>query len=402
MNNNIYKMFQLNDYFITKYQYNQFLINNYKSFINNEIWLYNFNNLNYQIIRITIFSSKEFIYDKERIEIYLDYLKKASKNDNLKFLDIHINSDEYSKDDEEYDFINLDENYCAGVSLNEIFPGIKSVIHFSADSKKEIRRRIDNINKAINSRTHKKIQIKDFYITFILFVICVINYMINLYLSTSYETSSVLVLLGADYKTFTLCLKEFYRLFSYIFVHGSLIHLSCNMLSLLTIGSYIEKKYGKIKYLIIVVFCAICSGLTQGAFVDNGICIGISGVIYGMLLIYIVDIVKINPSNIKRIMPTIIVNIFLNFVSNVAWTAHLGGLIAGVAIYNFIQDNKNVYSLAVSLLLIVCLFTKYNTTKNNITYFSGTDKNIVELYYQLGFKDHARDLSIRLIKLYSK
>ena len=102
------------------------------------------------------------------------------------------------------------------------------------------------------------------------------------------------IALGADYKMFTLGLRQFWRLLTTMFLHGSLNHLFMNMISLMTLGTLFETKYGHWKMLFTVLFCALIGSLTNGILTGNGLTVGISGGLYGLLAIYTIDILHRN------------------------------------------------------------------------------------------------------------
>ena len=72
------------------------------------------------------------------------------------------------------------------------------------------------MQKAVRNRINRHKPIA----TYIIMGICIFVYLLSLLLGTKYDKSSVYVVLGADYMTFTLGLKQLYRLFTCVFVHN--------------------------------------------------------------------------------------------------------------------------------------------------------------------------------------
>lgn len=325
----------------------------------------------------------------------------------MKFLDIRITDEEYINDNDDYNFINIEENYFAGdEKIKQIYPDMINCIKKVNNPKKEVERIISNTKQNLRKRLKNRPLLKRFpnLVTYVLIGLCVINYLLGLYFKFKYsdDISSVLVLLGADYKTFTLGLKQYYRLISYVFVHNDIFHLLCNCISLYTLGSFVESKYGHIKYLLTVIFTAIIGGLTQGILTDNTLCCGISSVIYGLLLIFILNVLKTRIINIRLLLPTIVINLLLNFMSNIAWMAHLGGTIAGLACYFLLENNKNIGYICLCISLLLCLTYKYVTINSISSFYSGTDINVIKIIDDLGFNQYAIKLMNKLINVYVK
>ena len=403
-NNELYKLFQLVDVFVTKYEYTQLVLKHYQQLSDSEVWLFNNKASNYHAIRITYNSASAFIYDNNRVEEYLAYFKKAIGNQELRFLDIHISKDEYNPEYEPFDYLNIEENYSSGVDVKQIYPDIYSAIHYVDNPSKEISGIVTKIRKSINRRVSSfKNQSKTTYIvTYIFMAICIVNYLLGLFLKYKYDdSSSIYVVLGADYKTFTLGLKQFYRLITYSFVHSDIFHIFCNLYSLNFLGKYAEIKYGHFKYSLIMIFSILCGSLTQGILSDNGICLGLSAGIYGLLVIFIIDTVSSGFINLRALIPTIVINIGINFLSTTAWMAHLGGAIGGLAIYYYLKEQK-VQRLILCIVLLLCLTYKYVTIDEIKDLYLGTDMNVIQIYNDLGFKNYANSILKKLINFYTK
>lgn len=404
-NKELYKLFQLSDIFVSKYEYTQVVLKQYQELSSNEAWLFNSQNKNYQVVRITYNSANHFTYDEARVEEYLTFFKSNIKKSSINFLDIHISNEPYDKENEQYDYLNIEENYADGCDVKDIYPEIYTAIHKVEDPNKEISNIVKRMKLSIKNKIKSRNKLNRFsYIaTYIIIAICVINYLFGLYLKTKYsDTSSIFVVLGADYKTFTLGLKQYYRLITYAFVHNDIIHLLCNMYSLYSIGRYVEAKYGHTKYLLILFLSIIIGSLTQGILSDNGICIGISAGIYGLLVVFIIDIVSSKVIDLRQLMPMICINLFLNFLSTTAWMAHLGGAIGGLAIYYLLQEPKQIQRILLCVVLLLSLTIKYVTIDSIKSLYIGTDLQVVDIYKDLNLNSYANKLVEKLFNFYSK
>lgn len=138
------------------------------------------------------------------------------------------------------------------------------------------------------------------------------------------------------------------------FLHGGSFHLLLNMAMLIAIGPIIAQALGKsvyasILFLAFFAICAIGGGLAQMLWyaieAQDGIAIGASSAISGLL-----PAVGFIRNGVKGAwsmsVPWILINIVLAFlggdvgVMNIAWAAHLGGLVAGFSFPVFLSLSK--------------------------------------------------------------
>lgn len=399
----LYKLFQLVHLFVSKYEFNQIALKQYRVMTNYEVWLVDFYGENYNVIRISFFSPKEFENDQRIVDGYLEYLKgvKVFTNE-IKFLDIHLSKEEYDKSLEPHDYINIEDNYVAGVDLHNIFPEIYDTVHNVSDGAAELENLSSKIKKAIAEREKAQpfLQRHRYLFTYIIIGICTSIYMASYFLSRTYDQSAVLLLLGADYKTLTLGCNEYYRLITYAFVHGSLIHLLANMASLYSLGRYVEYRFGHLKYLLILFFSLVCGCLTQGILTDNTICVGMSAGIYGLFIVFILDAIKRRFVDLKTLAPTIILNIFINFLSSTAWLAHLGGAVGGFTLYYTITNRKKYSGYILPALLFLSLVIKYMSLKTIRPIYGGTDSLYLDLLKEFGV--NTANLKQKLLTCYQK
>lgn len=398
-----YKLYQLVDCFTTNYGYKNYVLNNLKDQMFDELWLFNKDNKHYQTIRITMSSASESSHD-ESINAYITFFKNQFNIEENAFLDIHICKDEYNENFEDHDYLNLDINYAAGVDVSKIFPKIYKCLHQVDDEDKEVDNIFNRMRKEYKKRNPQfKAFSKVYACTLTIMAICIINFILSVFLEFKFsDDTASLIVLGADYKTFTLGLKQFYRLVTYAFVHADIIHLLCNMFSFYYLSRYVEYKYGHVKYLLILFVSIFVGGLTQGILSDNSICVGISGGLYGLMVVFVGDMLTSRIVNIKVLLPTLIINLMINFLSTTAWMAHLGGAIGGFAVYFALTGGKNIVRILLVIALLLSLSFKYVTINSINSLYGGTDLKIVQIYNDLGLKDYSEKLFIRLLDVYSK
>lgn len=134
---------------------------------------------------------------------------------------------------------------------------------------------------------------------------------------------------------------EYYRLFTSMFLHGSLQHIFSNMLVLTFTGVYLVRAVGSVKYLIIYLSSGLIGSLAA-LFYYNGFepfvcCIGASGAIFGVIgaLLYILVVNKGSYEDITlpRMIIYIILSVYIGIRSEgTCNAAHVGGLLAGIVL----------------------------------------------------------------------
>lgn len=170
-----------------------------------------------------------------------------------------------------------------------------------------------------------------------------------------------------------------YQFFTYMFLHGSFMHIFFNMFALWMFGSVIERVWGPNKFLVYYICCGLGAGLTQelvqyadysiqglaayqyvnaggvqystDAYINLWTTIGASGAVYGILLafgmifpnerLFIIPI----PFPIKAkwlIVGYIAIELFSALQSSgdgVAHMAHLGGMLFGFLLIRYWQKH---------------------------------------------------------------
>ncbi len=146
--------------------------------------------------------------------------------------------------------------------------------------------------------------------------------------------------------------KNYLGLFSYMFLHGSVMHLVGNMVFLWLVGAMLEKAVGSGLFLALYLFTGICASALFGFVypLSPGPLIGASGAIAGLMGSYgvIFGLRKIrvfyslgfyfNYATIPAIslfpvwLGKEILQLYTNQGSNVAYMAHIGGLVSGILV----------------------------------------------------------------------
>jgi membrane associated rhomboid family serine protease len=137
-----------------------------------------------------------------------------------------------------------------------------------------------------------------------------------------------------------------------MFIHANFWHILANMITLYFFGSYLNRLLGTLKFLIVYFAGGILGGIVFLLFPPSGlsIAVGASGAIFalgGVLAVMRPRLrVIVFPIPIPLPLWIAILGIFaiFSFLPNVAWQAHLGGLVLGlVAGYIFRRRERRYY-----------------------------------------------------------
>jgi membrane associated rhomboid family serine protease len=147
---------------------------------------------------------------------------------------------------------------------------------------------------------------------------------------------------------------EGYTLLTYMFLHGDIIHLSSNMLFLWVFGDNVEDAMGHLKYLAFYLICGAAGGLAHAFMLPASKLplIGASGAIAGVIAAYLilhprvlvwVLAFRFIPLHISAAwvlgiwVVTQLLMVLLNQSDQVAWWAHIGGMITGAILILFMR-----------------------------------------------------------------
>jgi membrane associated rhomboid family serine protease len=131
-----------------------------------------------------------------------------------------------------------------------------------------------------------------------------------------------------------------FQVFTYMFLHGGLLHLAFNMFFLWMFGTEIEYSWGSKSFAWFYLLCGLAGGVlslaTQALF-PAGLILGASGAIYGVFVAYWLMFPNrylylwfLFPVKVKWAIPGFMLIGFLFGGSSVAHMAHLGGALWGL------------------------------------------------------------------------
>ncbi|MCQ4209203.1 rhomboid family intramembrane serine protease [Streptomyces longispororuber] len=126
---------------------------------------------------------------------------------------------------------------------------------------------------------------------------------------------------------------QWYRLLTAMFLHGSYIHLAFNMLSLWWIGGPLEEALGRARYLALYFVSGLAgSALSYLLAAPNQPSLGASGAIFGLFGATAVLMRRLN-YDMRPVIALLVINLIFTFGwANIAWQAHIGGLVGGLVV----------------------------------------------------------------------
>ena len=134
-----------------------------------------------------------------------------------------------------------------------------------------------------------------------------------------------------------------WQLVTYMFLHGSFMHILFNMLGLLFFGAEMERLFGSVRFAILYLMAGIVGGIGW-IIIDGGLvpCIGASGAVYGVLFAFcaiypqrkLTILLYFIPVTLKSMTLAIVIvvgSIAMMAIGggNIAHSAHLAGGVVG-------------------------------------------------------------------------
>jgi membrane associated rhomboid family serine protease len=150
-----------------------------------------------------------------------------------------------------------------------------------------------------------------------------------------------LVQSALGYATGDLGRQQLWKVFTYMFVHGSFLHLALNMITFWIFGPQLERAWGSSAFTWFYIWCGFGGWALHTMIGGQGVLIGASAAILGVLFAYAsrwpdreVELFAIVPMKVKYFVTLmIVINMVMAYIARdaqggTAWAAHLGGIIA--------------------------------------------------------------------------
>lgn len=125
---------------------------------------------------------------------------------------------------------------------------------------------------------------------------------------------------------------EPWRLLTVLLVHSGFLHVALNLLSIWMIGRLLEPMIGRWRYLALYLISGLGGSVAVALLSFGTPVVGASGALFGMLGALVV-IGRHLGGNVAGILIVLGVNLLVGFTfGGISWQAHVGGLIAGIAV----------------------------------------------------------------------
>ena len=126
---------------------------------------------------------------------------------------------------------------------------------------------------------------------------------------------------------------EYWRLVTAGFLHGSLIHLATNMLSLYWLGIPLERILGRSRMLAIYLLSLLGSSVSVLLFsAPVSLTIGASGAVYGLMGALLATFRRLR-LDLRPLVVVLALNVFITFTyPGLSWQGHLGGFVVGAIV----------------------------------------------------------------------
>ncbi|MFF3886743.1 rhomboid family intramembrane serine protease [Streptomyces sp. NPDC001914] len=164
---------------------------------------------------------------------------------------------------------------------------------------------------------------------------------------------------------------QWYRMVTSMFLHGGVMHILFNMVSLWWIGGPLEAALGRARYITLYFVSGLAGSALSYLLADPGQpSLGASGAIFGLFGATAVLMRRLN-YDMRPVIGLLVVNLIISFSPgfNIAWQAHVGGLIGGVVVgYAMVhapRERRNLvqYGVAGLMLAAVVVTTLLRTTQ---------------------------------------
>jgi rhomboid protease GluP len=151
----------------------------------------------------------------------------------------------------------------------------------------------------------------------------------------SLSQTSFLINWGANLSILSMA-GDYWRLFTSMFLHVDIMHITFNMLALWSLGILLEPKLGTVYFTVLYVLSGLAGSLLSAITHQNMLLTscGASGAILGLFGVAVIYAIKY-PNQDGLSLKNLGLNLFLIFalgmMAHVDNMAHLGGLVAGIA-----------------------------------------------------------------------
>jgi rhomboid protease GluP len=174
------------------------------------------------------------------------------------------------------------------------------------------------------------------------------------------------LLFGANYGPYTLT-GQWWRLLTYMFMHGGILHIAFNMWCLWDLGALAESLYGRVTYGAIYIITGAGAGLASVAWNPGVLSVGASGAIFGLagalIASFYLGEFSLPSIALRGTLRSLLIfaafNLFFGTMfAGVDNAAHIGGLVIGLilgAAIAKLAPNEGSNRLGVIALVLLAL-----------------------------------------------
>jgi membrane associated rhomboid family serine protease len=148
-----------------------------------------------------------------------------------------------------------------------------------------------------------------------------------------------------------------WRMITSIFIHESVLHVGLNMYSLFLVGPALENILGRVRYIALYFIAGF--GGSVGVLLlapHNEQVLGASGAIFGLFGAYFLIARRLG-GNATQFLVVIVLNLVIGFIPGfgIAWQAHVGGLITGLAVAFVYLETRPIKRRVAQILLTAAI-----------------------------------------------
>lgn len=230
--------------------------------------------------------------------------------------------------------------------INEYYWNQEQIITVVAQLRSELDEQIANQSIAKRSRhpMHREkygalFLSKTYVVTPLLLYSCAIVFlaMIIAGVSPITPTAKSLFVWGGNFKD-AVIEGQWWRLFSYMFLHAGAMHLLMNGFALLFAGMYLEPLIGRIRLISAYLLTGISAGIASLLVHPHSVGVGASGAIFGLYGVFFALLTTsylqktARKTMMRSLLFFVVFNLLMGLQGNTDNAAHIGGLLSGILI----------------------------------------------------------------------